>query len=72
MIVAGYTVQEVETTDNVTIENTTRPDGNCYLSCPFNDVEYNENYYHAQPCFYAVTVMEVIKGNYTVILEFNV
>ena len=65
--VAGYRVQGPPVSTNVTVQNTTRSSGgSCYLSCPFNDPDDDTNYYDNQPCFYAVSISEVIKGNYTV------
>ena len=49
-------------------------DPSCYLSCPFNDPENstgNGDYVIRQPCYYEVTITEVIKGNYMVILVVN-
>ena len=69
--VAGYRVQGPPVSTNVTVQNTTRSSGgSCYLSCPFNDPDDDTNYYDNQPCFYAVSISEVIKGNYMVRLNF--
>ena len=65
---AGYMVQGPEGSTNITVQNTTRSSGgSCYLSCPFNEPDDDDdNYYESQPCFYTVSVSEVIRGNYTV------
>ena len=67
-ICAGYTVQGPENSINITVQNTTRASGgSCYLSCPFNEPnDGNTNNYGIHPCFYTVTVSEVIRGNYMV------
>ena len=72
----GYTVDVPDVPNDVLVQNTTysTADGRsrCYLSCPFNtpDINNTESYYDAeiQPCFYRVTILEVIKGNYAVML----
>ena len=54
--------------NDVLVRNTTysTADGysRCYLSCPFNtpDINNTESYYfvETQPCFYTVTILEVI------------
>ena len=54
--------------DAVPVQNTTQF-RSCYLSCPFNDPENSTGFGDdsIQPCYYAVVITQVIKGNYTVI-----
>ena len=68
----GYSLDGPDTSnDTVPVQNTTRQTdfGSCYLSCPFNDPENStgsgDNV--IQPCYYAVNITQVIKGNYSVI-----
>ena len=65
---AGYMVQGPEDSTNITVQNTTSSSGGrCYLSCPFNEPDDDDNnYFEIQPCFYTVSISEVIRGNYTV------
>ena len=69
----GYSLNAADpSSDAVAVQNTTRSTdfGSCYLSCPFNDPENStvtgDGDNVIQPCYYALNVMEVIKGNYTV------
>ena len=68
----GYSVQGPDSSsDDIPVQNTTRSNsfGSCYLSCSFNAPDLGslpDGGSAIQPCFYSVTIMEVIKGNYTV------
>ena len=68
----GYTLRGPDNpADSVPVQNTTSPNsfGLCYLSCPFNSPENITADYDdivIQPCYYAVNITEVIKGNYFV------
>jgi hypothetical protein len=61
----GYTVEIPSNATLLPLRNLTDSSGRCDFPCLLNDSQY-PNYYPGQACFYAVTITEVIKGNYPV------